>query len=103
MFNPSGSVAVHTDGPGATFSRDPRSEHDSVIAELPFPNFPPGSPDPQAKVDADFAFEIAFERGIIDPIGNYEVRGSLRGIVKTVEGVISHFDGLLARNPEWLL
>jgi hypothetical protein len=74
-----------------------------VISELPFPELPPGSPDPQVKVEADFAFEIAFERGIVAPIGDYDVSGNLRGIVKTVEGVISHFDGLLARNPEWLL
>ena len=102
-FNTSGSVAVHTAGLGATFSRDPIPEHDSVIAELPFPELPPGSPDPRVKVDADFAFEIAFERGIVAPIGDHEVRENLRGMVKTVEGVISHFDGLLTRNPEWLL
>jgi hypothetical protein len=100
MFNVSGSVAVRARLPAATFSPNPTCEHDSVIAELPFSKLAPGSPNPQVKVDADFAFEIGFEHGSIGPAGVYSVRETLQKIATTVHRVLSHFDTLV-RNPRW--
>jgi len=105
MFNDGGDIeAITPPGMGAayhSFSTDGRADHNAVIAVVTLP-IPPGSPDPNVKVNTKLTFDIAFEWGIIAPDKPYPVRNTLKAIIQYVDSVVICFDKLIARNPDWI-
>ena len=81
-----------------TFRESPL-QHNAVIAEIACPV---GTVESHVKVDGKFEFGIAFEKGIVAPDGIYPVSEVLWNIHRTVSGLISDFERLIASNPHWI-
>ncbi|MGO8802565.1 hypothetical protein [Candidatus Binatus sp.] len=74
-------------------------ELDAIIAEV---SVPVGIPYEEVKVEANFSFDVTFDRNIASSAAIYSVRSGLAEIIYTVDRVLRHFAELIDKNPTWL-
>jgi hypothetical protein len=97
LFGAEFTIKAPTGAKGVpTLHRDRSLKNGTVFAEV---QFPMGTPKIKVKVNASLMPDIVFEESLGR---NLSVFKHLNDILLAVERVVSHFDQLLAANPQWL-